>query len=262
MKESMATLLDCIIDMARELPPETVEALAAEVSKLSSSSQAGSLSSWGAAGKSKTFVSSLVKCWATAPDYAPNDVATALLAANRAAKRYADSQKIDLIWTGPKSKVMPVRRIDQALYELVNGASKTLLIVSYVAYKVEKLIEVLSKAVERGVDVKLILEMDENAGGKVTVDAIAAMKKAVKGAHVYYWSLDQRKKDEHGHYGALHAKCAVADSEVALISSANLTGYAMELNLELGILIRGGKMPQNLHAHFDELMAQKVLKEA
>lgn len=37
----------------------------------------------------------------------------------------------------------------------------------------------------------------------------------------------------------LHAKCAVADDTLALISSANLTGHALQLNIEAGVLLRG-----------------------
>jgi phosphatidylserine/phosphatidylglycerophosphate/cardiolipin synthase-like enzyme len=37
----------------------------------------------------------------------------------------------------------------------------------------------------------------------------------------------------------LHAKCAVADSELLFIGSANLTESAFELNMEIGALIRG-----------------------
>jgi len=41
-------------------------------------------------------------------------------------------------------------------------------------------------------------------------------------------------------HGSLHVKCAVADASVALISSANLTDYTMSLNMELGVLVKGG----------------------
>lgn len=34
---------------------------------------------------------------------------------------------------------------------------------------------------------------------------------------------------------------------IAFISSANLTEYALSLNMELGILVKGGNLPVNWH---------------
>jgi len=50
----------------------------------------------------------------------------------------------------------------------------------------------------------------------------------------------------------LHAKLAVADGESLFISSANLTNAAMQLNMELGVLICGGELPAQVVKHFDE----------
>ena len=47
-------------------------------------------------------------------------------------------------------------------------------------------------------------------------------------------------------HGSLHVKCAVADDAAALISSANLTEYAMNLNMELGLMVKGGDLPSSL----------------
>ena len=38
-------------------------------------------------------------------------------------------------------------------------------------------------------------------------------------------------------------KVAVADGNTCFITSANLTGYAMERNMEAGVLISGGTFP-------------------
>ena len=43
--------------------------------------------------------------------------------------------------------------------------------------------------------------------------------------------------------GKVHAKVAVADEAFCFISSANLTGHAMEKNMEAGVLIKGGATP-------------------
>ena len=41
----------------------------------------------------------------------------------------------------------------------------------------------------------------------------------------------------------MHAKAAIADKRAALATSANLTGHALDLNMELGLIVRGGPVP-------------------
>jgi phosphatidylserine/phosphatidylglycerophosphate/cardiolipin synthase-like enzyme len=57
----------------------------------------------------------------------------------------------------------------------------------------------------------------------------------------------------------LHAKCAVADRERLLISSANLTEFAFTLNMELGVLIRGGPLPGRVEDYLTALIDSRVL---
>ncbi|MEZ5257860.1 MAG: phospholipase D-like domain-containing protein [Ilumatobacteraceae bacterium] len=71
---------------------------------------------------------------------------------------------------------------------------------------------------------------------------------------VLVWPDDQRQIDG-GRMAALHAKCAVADGQRAFVSSANLAGYAMDHNLEVGILVRGGEIPRGLERHLDALQS-------
>lgn len=59
--------------------------------------------------------------------------------------------------------------------------------------------------------------------------------------------------------GALHVKCAVVDDEAAMISSAYLTEHAMNLNMELELLVRGGELPRSLAGHLRSLIQSRVL---
>jgi phosphatidylserine/phosphatidylglycerophosphate/cardiolipin synthase-like enzyme len=59
-------------------------------------------------------------------------------------------------------------------------------------------------------------------------------------------------------YGSLHAKIAVSDNQL-YITSANLTEYAMNLNMEMGVLLTGGKLLEQARYHFDDLIASGVL---
>lgn len=53
------------------------------------------------------------------------------------------------------------------------------------------------------------------------------------------WPHEQLPVDERGKRGVLHSKCAVADERMLFVSSANLTEHALNLNMELGVLIQG-----------------------
>ena len=71
---------------------------------------------------------------------------------------------------------------------------------------------------------------------------------------VYYWPQESRPKGEGGKTGLLHVKCAVADGHQLFLSSANLTEYAFTINMELGLLITGGKLPGQIDKHFERLI--------
>ena len=52
----------------------------------------------------------------------------------------------------------------------------------------------------------------------------------------------------------------VADRQILLISSANLTANAFDLNIELGVLLTGGRAPEDAASNIDELIRCGVLR--
>ena len=103
----------------------------------------------------------------------------------------------------------------------------------------------LGEALARGAEVSILLESNERHGGGISVDSIAKMRESLPRATIYYWEM----KDDEFIGGKVHAKVAVADAKICFVSSANLTGYAMEKNMEAGVLVRGGNVPDQLHRH-------------
>jgi cardiolipin synthase A/B len=81
------------------------------------------------------------------------------------------------------------------------------------------------------------------------------MKAAMPTAKLFSWV------DKGGDFagGKVHAKVAVADENFCFISSANLTGHAMEKNMEAGVLIKGGATPSSLHRHLEALATTHVI---
>ncbi len=99
--------------------------------------------------------------------------------------------------------------------------------------------------------------------GNVDSDAIQALAgPASPLTTVYIWPLDERARDPQGRHGSFRTKCAVADNRVALISSANLTEYALNLNMELGIHIVGGEVLAQIVGHVDQLISDGILRAA
>jgi phosphatidylserine/phosphatidylglycerophosphate/cardiolipin synthase-like enzyme len=127
-------------------------------------------------------------------------------------------------------------------------------------YKVPNIAPALVNAAKRGVKISLILESTEESEGAVTFNEIEAMgTELARDATAYAWPIEKRGMDAKGNRGALHVKCAVVDDEALLISSANHTEHAMSLNMELGLLVRGGDLPCSLARHLRSLIQNRIL---
>lgn len=131
---------------------------------------------------------------------------------------------------------------------------------SFAAYKVAEVVGALRAAADRGVEVRLVLESAVESKGKLSHDAAAAFEALGDAASFYVWPAELRASTGGGH-AAMHAKCAVADRRLALVTSANLTGAAMADNMELGLLVRGGDVPRRIGDHFDALIAAGTLRK-
>jgi cardiolipin synthase len=259
-REGLSELLDGVIRVASGLSPEAVLALADDVGRLSSSEDTRRLLSEGPTAAQRALVAQLLSAWKAAPEVTPDSLRLALMSAQRAVDTAAQAQSVELIWTGPVSGAAHLRRTDQALFDVIGGARRSLTIATFAAYRTPRIAEELTSAGRRGVEVRLILESGEESGGLVSVDPLRAFDEAVPDVQVYLWPLERRERNAEGRHGALHVKCAVSDGVTAFISSANLTGSAMELNMELGVLIRGGELPKRIEQHFDGLISAGVLE--
>lgn len=178
-----------------------------------------------------------------------------LLAASHVYTKAASEQSTELVWTGPTTPFVSTRRTEQALLQVINSAEQALFIISFVAYDVSTIVTALNAANERGVSISMLLESSHDHGGSISIDVIGKMRGLVPGAKLYAW------RDKSGDYedGRVHAKVAVADGRMCFITSANLTGHAMEKNMEAGVLISGGRIPKLLDEHLRLLICLKVI---
>jgi phosphatidylserine/phosphatidylglycerophosphate/cardiolipin synthase-like enzyme len=138
--------------------------------------------------------------------------------------------------------------------EVIELSTRQLFVVSYVFYNATSIVAAMNEAADRGVSIRVLLESSTEHGGAVSGDGLSAMHKAVPKAELYIWNPAEKRKAAGSLAAAVHAKCAVADERIAFVTSANLTSAAMERNMELGVLIRGGIAPSRLQSHLNALI--------
>ena len=252
----MEKLLDAVAALVCLVSPEKVQAIATRIRRTDVSKAAGSLSGVVGTPAATEMVDQLFDAW-RATSVSAEELALMLRAAGHLFVKTASEQSTELVWTGPTTPVVSARRTEQALLQVINAAERTLFITSFVAYDVSNIVKALNAANDRGVDISMLLELSQDHGGSITFDAIGKMLTLVPAARLYTW----RDKADPFSDGRVHAKVAVTDGRMCFITSANLTGHAMEKNMEAGVLIIGGKIPLLLDNHLRSLINLKIVAE-
>ena len=253
----MSDIWKIIADIGVELPPARIDVVANGIASFSSNTDlVRNKAIWGPFIEG-SLIDDLDAAWRRNSQLSPLEVAAALRGASGTATLLSSREAVEMVWTGPSSGLVASRHTEQVLLEVINSARRKLFLVSFVAYDFASFNKALKDAVGRNVTINILLESSKEHGGKINIDSIASFKKALPSAHIYAWAPSS-KKTEKGN-GAVHAKCAVSDGSLAFITSANLTRAAMENNMELGTLIRGGTIPGQLERHLEALITTKVL---
>lgn len=255
----MNELWQVIAELGLELHPDRIAAIASKIESLGSVEQFALVKPVFGPNADKSMIGRLDAAWHDAKQVSPSELASALRGASATAALHERRGAVEMVWTGPSTGMVPVRHTEQVLCEVIESARNRLFIVSFVAYEVASIIKVLQDAVGRQVQVDILLESSTVQGGKVTVDSFKTMKDTVPSANLYVWNVRNGKKALTASTGAVHAKCAVADGKLAFITSANLSTAAMERNMELGVLVRGGHLPDELHRHLEVLVATETV---
>lgn len=247
---------------ALTLPAQQVHRLAEVLEQHDMPDERARRAAWGvvASARFRQHVAAILAAWAVeCPEVPGRGLALALRTAQGTAAHLRSLVDVDIAWTGPASYQVPVRRTREVLFEVIDQAVSELTLVSFAAYKVPAVVERLRAAASRGVQVRLVLETNEDSHGALSLDASAAFPSLAGVVTFYAWPADLRPDTPSGK-SALHAKAAIADDRVAFITSANLTGAAHADNMELGVVVTGGPVPQRLAAHFRTLIAQDTLR--
>lgn len=201
----------------------------------------------GARNRIMTLIAALAACDGMSPQMAAFGIECAVEELNGNSDRHT----VDLVWTGPESSEVAVRQSAAVLLELIECAVADLIIVSFAAFKIPDAEAALTRAAQRGVKIYLILESPEESSGRYQAwgDAPFGALRNLPGLSFLCWPKEKRPEG-----AVLHAKTVVADGQRALVTSANFTERAIDVNIELGLLICGGRVPARLRAHVMSLI--------
>lgn len=209
----------------------------------------------------RTLTAAFLDCWHSDAECVPADaVAMALLTAAQMADCGRLAQSVELVWTGPDVKVIPIRQTEQALLQLLDSAERRLVVMSYAVYRIPRICDALLRAADRGCSIDVLLETSDRQEGKAAYDTLVAIGPAVASrARIFVWPTEARPTDSRGRSGLMHLKAAVADAHRLLVTSANLTEYAFTTNMELGVMVSGGNLPEQVERHFDRMVEMGIL---
>ena len=247
-------LLDAVAELVALLSPSKVEAIASRLRRATPADREQDL--MGAVGTppARAALWSLLAAWRKTT-LTGDVVAGMLMGAAHSRLKSQREQSVEFVWTGPTTPFVATRRTEQVLLDLIKHATRELFIVSFVAYHVPSVIAAITDAIARGVDTRILVEASVTQGGSLLVDPVATMKRAVPEASLYAW-INRVPPFTNGR---VHAKLAVADATIAFLTSANLTGHAMEKNMEAGLLLTGGDIPRRLRDHLHALILTEVI---
>ena len=198
----------------------------------------------------------------SAANISGTEVAAALEAASFQAHRLRELSNVELVWTGPSTWSAGLRSTEQVILDIISRAKRSIYLVTFAAYRVEAIVAALRDAISRDVRVTLVLEDKDESDGKVNFSALTSLaggdRRALK---VYVWPPEQRKRNDRGQHGTPHAKCVLVDSDRLFVSSANMTSFAVALNIELGVFLNGGDAPRQMERNLTELIRTGVRRE-
>jgi len=256
-------LLAQIYQVVQEVPASTLDSLIQvltsvdlSLSKLKHELQMLPRASW------RQVTSNLIDTWQEESTLLEGKaIAIALATTAHCQTRLQQELSAELVWTGPNPESLPLRRTDQALLQLIRAAQEDFLIVSFAIYDIPEIVRALIAAMNRGVSVRIIAETPEASNGKIPFGIDTFGSKILARAQIYVWLKEKRLVDEQKRYGSLHAKCAVCDRQHLFISSANLTKYAMSLNIEMGVLIHNQNLSEQVIQQINSLISHGYLTQ-
>jgi len=162
------------VEIARALPESQLRVLARGLRTCAGAEEAARASgAWALLPPGRAALKGGIAAWREAPGPRGRELAAALLGAAAAVDAERADAGVELVWTGPSTLGVPVRLTSQVLEEVIDAASHRLLLLTFAAYRVRRVVDRLRAAAQGGVHVDLVLETAQGSGGRLTHDAAA-----------------------------------------------------------------------------------------
>lgn len=248
-------ILNQIIQITKRIPLSVLERVVSQFDH----SQGMSIREAKADFGSQSKVQELVDLLVTQKEFSIREVRI-ILKSILASQKEETASNLSLVWSGPDFIISPIRRTDQVILELIQKAESRLFISSFAVYKIQNILVALEAAIDRGIDISFLLETPQSGHFKINTDPFTVFSENIRqNAKFYIWPYKNRISDQDTLSGIVHAKFILQDSLKLFISSANLTGSALERNIELGVLIEDKRIISNLQNLLEELIIQNVI---
>jgi phosphatidylserine/phosphatidylglycerophosphate/cardiolipin synthase-like enzyme len=177
---------------------------------------------------------------------------------------------IDLVATGPEAPGVVNRDTSVVVRELFANAQNSVLVAGYAVHQGQQVFRALAdRMVQRpGLRVRMFLDVQRGPGDNSASQEL--VRRFAERFRIQQWPTDRHLPEVYydprsiepdgGKRACLHAKCVVVDSEAVFVSSANFTEAAQERNIEIGLLVRSGRLAEQVLMHFNALAAAGQLK--
>jgi len=182
--------------------------------------------------------------------------------------RMAGASACQLVWTGPESIASNSRDTAVVIDDIFSTACRSVLVSSYVVQSGNVVFRTLARRMQDmpGLHARMFLHVarkpndtrDESELLREFSAGLANQWPGQRRPEVFY---DPRTLSaDRDVCASWHAKCVLADDEVAFVTSANFTEWAQERNVEAGVLIRSRQFVAQLRAQFDSLVHTKAVR--
>ncbi len=173
----------------------------------------------------------------------------------------------DFVWSGPEVPGLHARDTRRVYDEVIGAASRSIWACTFAFFDGPEAFKSLAARMDARPDMRvtLLLNIGRKRGDTTAADDL------VRRFADRFWDrewpgpsrpsvfYDPRSLEPRRAAGVLHAKGAVADEEVAFITSANFTEAALDRNIEMGLLYRDRQLALTVVRHFQTLVDRKLL---
>lgn len=203
---------------------------------------------------------------ASIPGLTTHELAGWLRTMSRTSQEVSAEQDIQLLWTGPHPVQSDFRMASVLVPELIEKSRYSIWLASYtVSISTDSKFErALLQAKSSGVRIRFLCERAEDCGREpddgFTTGWRNISPELKNYIEFYCWPKENRERYGYDNrWPIMHAKTIVIDSDIAVITSANLTWAAEEHNMEFGTYVRGGHVPSQIEGRFDQMVSQELI---